>query len=155
MSHAPTAADAMDDRCLIVGPELPVDQLAGQLDAEGVPGALVVEEGELIGVVTAMDLVFRNKRVHLPTMIAIFEAVIPFDPGGHAKAELLKATGATVGEIMTRDVVQAAPTTPLADVAAWMVDQGLSLVPILDAGRVVGVVTRRSAMRQAFRPTPD
>lgn len=155
MSREPTAADAMDERCLIIEPSLAVDQLASQLDEQGIPGALVVEDGALVGVVTEMDLVFRNKRVHLPTVIAIFEAVIPFDPGGRAKAELVKATGATAAEIMTRDVVTATPTTPLADVAAWMVDQSLSMVPVLDAGRVVGVVTRRSAMRQAFRPSPD
>jgi len=149
-----TALDAKDDRLLTVPPNFAVDALAAQLDEAGQPGAIVVDEaGTVLGVVTEMDLVFRNKNVHLPTIVAILDAVVEIDPGGRAKAELKKATASTVADLMTRGVVSASPTTPLSDVADWMVDRGLSMVPILDEGRLVGVVTRRSAMRAAFRHT--
>jgi len=147
-----TALDAKDEVLITVSPDFAVDALAAQLDDAGQPGAVVVDDaGTMVGVVTEMDLVFRNKNVHLPTIVAILDAVVEFDPGGRAKAELKKATGSTVSDLMTRDVVSAEPTTPLSEVADWMVDQGLSIVPIVDGGRVVGVVTRRSAMRAAFR----
>ena len=150
MSMQQVAQDALDADIVIVEPTLAVDALAEKLEAARVPGAVVVAEGRVVGVVTEMDLVYRNKRVHLPTMIAIFDALIPFDPGGRTKAELEKATGATVGQIMSEEVVSAEPSTKLADVAAWMVDQNLSLVPVLGRGRLVGVVSRRSMMRAAF-----
>lgn len=150
MSMQQVAQDALDADIVIVEPTLAVDALAEKLEAARVPGAVVVAEGRVVGVVTEMDLVYRNKRVHLPTMIAIFDALIPFDPGGRTKAELEKATGATVGQIMSEEVVSAEPSTKLADVAAWMVDQNLSLVPVLERGRLVGVVSRRSMMRAAF-----
>ncbi len=149
------AVDALDEHCLIVSPSLPVDQLAQLLAAERAPGALVLEGERLVGVVTEMDLVFRNQQVHLPTVFAVFEAVIQLDPGGRARAALAKATGATVGEILTREVVHATPSTPLADVASWMVDRGLSIVPVLEGDRVLGAVTRRSAMCQAFAPSGE
>ena len=114
-------------------------------------GAVVVDNDRMVGVVTEMDLVFRNKRVHLPTFIAVFDAVIPFDPGGKAKAEFAKATGATVADVMTTDVVSATPDTSLSDIAAWMVERNLSMVPVLDGAQLVGVVTRRSMMLAAFR----
>ncbi len=146
-----TALDAKDEALVTVSPDLAVDALAAKLDESGQPGAVVVEGGTMVGVVTEMDLVFRNKNVHLPTIVAILDAVIKIDPGGRAKAELHKATGTRVADLMTRDVISATPDTPLSEVADWMVDKGLSLVPILDGDTVLGVVTRRSAMRAAFR----
>ncbi|MEM6926115.1 MAG: CBS domain-containing protein [Myxococcota bacterium] len=146
-----TALDAKDDVVLTVTPDLAVDALCAKLDESAQPGAVVLDEGAVVGVVTEMDLVFRNKNVHLPTIVAILDAVISIDPGGRAKAELHKATAATVAELMSRDVISAAPDTPLSEVADWMVDKSLSIVPIIDEGTLVGAVTRRSAMRAAFR----
>ncbi len=47
-----------------------------------------------------------------------------------------------VADVMTRTVVAVAPETPLKDVAALMVEKGISGVPVVDAaGSVVGVVS--------------
>lgn len=47
-----------------------------------------------------------------------------------------------VADVMTRDVVAVSPETPLKDVAALMVQRGISGVPVVDAGgTVLGVVS--------------
>ena len=47
-----------------------------------------------------------------------------------------------VGEVMTRDVVSVTPDTPLKDVAAALVERGVSGLPVCDAdGSVVGVLS--------------
>lgn len=47
-----------------------------------------------------------------------------------------------VADVMTRGVVAVRPETPLKDVAALMIDKGISGVPVVDAsGAVVGVVS--------------
>ncbi len=47
-----------------------------------------------------------------------------------------------VGEVMTRDVVSVTPDTPLKDVAAALVERGVSGLPVCDAdGAVVGVLS--------------
>lgn len=47
-----------------------------------------------------------------------------------------------VGEVMTRDVVSVTPDTPLKDVAAVLVERGVSGLPVCDAGgAVVGVLS--------------
>ena len=47
-----------------------------------------------------------------------------------------------VGEVMTRDVVSVTPDTPLKDVAAALVERGVSGLPVCDAdGEVVGVLS--------------
>ena len=47
-----------------------------------------------------------------------------------------------VGDVMTRDVVSVTPETPLKDVAAVLVERGVSGLPVCDAdGAVVGVLS--------------
>jgi CBS domain-containing protein len=47
-----------------------------------------------------------------------------------------------VGDVMTRSVATAHPETPLKDVAALMVERGISGVPVVDAdGSVLGIVS--------------
>lgn len=47
-----------------------------------------------------------------------------------------------VGHVMTRDVVSVTPDTPLKDVAAAIVERGISGLPVCDAdGAVVGVLS--------------
>ena len=47
-----------------------------------------------------------------------------------------------VGEVMTRDVVSVTPETPIKDVAAMLVERGISGLPVCDAdGAVVGVLS--------------
>lgn len=47
-----------------------------------------------------------------------------------------------IGEVMTRDVVSVTPETPLKDVAAVLVERGISGLPVCDAdGTVVGVLS--------------
>ena len=47
----------------------------------------------------------------------------------------------TVEQLMTRSVIIVTPDTPLKDVAALLLDHGISGLPVVDQGQVVGVVS--------------
>ena len=53
----------------------------------------------------------------------------------------------TVGEIMSRDVLAVNPTTTLAEAAARMNERSVGAVVVLDADRLVGIVTERDVLR--------
>jgi len=44
-------------------------------------------------------------------------------------------------DVMTPDVVSAAPETPLAELVRLMLDNRISALPIVDGGRSVGIVS--------------
>ena len=48
-----------------------------------------------------------------------------------------------VAEIMTRNVITAAPDTSIADVAKLMRDKNIGSVVVLENGRIAGIVTER------------
>jgi CBS domain-containing protein len=146
------ASDVMDREVLTVPPEAQVRELAARLVAAGGDGACVVEpEGQrLIGVVTAMDLIFQEQPVHLPSFFVFFDAVIPLERPSQVQHELDKLMGAQVKDIMSTDLIVVAPQAPLDEVAATMVRKHTGYVPVVDAGKVLGVVTKRAVLKAAF-----
>jgi CBS domain-containing protein len=51
-------------------------------------------------------------------------------------------------DIMTRDVVAAFPDTPVRDVARLMVDHDISGIPVIDAGKLVGIISENDLLRR-------
>jgi acetoin utilization protein AcuB len=53
-----------------------------------------------------------------------------------------------VGDVMTRNVVTASPETNLVDVAKTMLDRKIGGLPVLENGRLVGIVTESDIFRR-------
>jgi CBS domain-containing protein len=142
-----TANDVMHVPAPTVDPTMSVQDLAAWLLERQLDGACVVEDGQLVGVVTSMDLVFREQRVHIPSFFVFLDAVIPtFDPR-KTYEEVRKVTGTTVADICTREPITVTPDTELADIASRMVDQHLTILPVIHNGGLVGMVTKPDVVR--------
>lgn len=94
----------------------------------------VVEKGALVGIVTLHHLYRVLPRDVNPTR----EDSAPTGP-----------TGIPIGEIMERDVVTTTPFEPLEDVAEIMRKRKIGGVPILQHGKLVGIITE-SNIFEAF-----
>jgi CBS domain-containing protein len=146
MKHA---RDVMEP-ALVVRPDLPIADLARLLLEHDADGVCVVDGGRLLGVATAMDLVFREKEIAGPGVVAIWDLVLPIGLR-RAQREAEKVSAADVQGLMTRDVVTTTGDESLQHVATRMLDEHLSLVPVLDGGELVGVVSRRSVVAAILR----
>lgn len=144
------ARDIMEPVALIA-PDTELKDLARRLLAADVEGMVVVDDaGALVGVVTGMDLVFRERRVHTPSTFALLDLVIQIGARRTVR-ELEKIAATKVDELMTRQVVFAEPETPLDQLASLMVDNHVSILPVVDHGRPIGVVTRRGMIAITLR----
>ncbi|MCA9699303.1 MAG: CBS domain-containing protein [Myxococcales bacterium] len=132
---------------LIVVPDRSVRDLAKLLLDENSDGACVVEHGRLVGVVTTMDLVFQEKKVHLPSILSFMDFAIPLEPPDRLRQELEKIAGTRVREIMSTDLVTVGPDATMSEVASLMVDKHLTLVPVVEGERVLGVINKQSLLR--------
>ena len=133
---------------LTVAPGDSLRSLAELLLEHHSDGACVVEEGALAGVVTSMDLVFQEKQVHLPSILSFMDFAIPLESPAKFQAEMDKIAGTKVSEIMSTKAITAAPETLVSEIATKMVEKHLTLVPIVDAGQLVGVVTKPALLRK-------
>ena len=144
------ARDVMEPAALVPS-SLDVAELARRMLASDVEGVCVVEEGDrLVGVVTGMDLVFREKKVHPPVTFALLDLVLSFGTR-RTERELEKMAAVTVAELMTREVTTALPDTPIDEVATRMVEDHLSMIPVLEGGVPIGVITRRGMVAATLR----
>ncbi len=143
------ATDAMHD-AITLFPDTSIPVLAQTLLEAEADGVCVIDRsGALVGVVTAMDLVFREAPVHAPSFVALFDLVLAFGQD-RTKKDLERIQAQTVGELMTKELHTAGPETPLTEVAGWMRDEHLSMIPVVSKGELLGVVTRRSMVQHTL-----
>jgi CBS domain-containing protein len=132
---------------LTVAPDCSVSDLARLLLERGFDGACVVENDVLVGVVTTMDLVFQEKQVHLPTILSFMDFAIPLEPPSRLQAELDKIAGTTAGDIMTREPLVVDPDRLVSEVARSMVDQHVTIVPVVEYDTLIGMITKPALLR--------
>jgi CBS domain-containing protein len=99
---------------------------------------VVNSEGMLVGIVTDRDL-----RHHL------FAPHVYKDLGAISMDVLLKAV--PVAEIMSTDVITVAPEGDLVDAARFMLEEKVGSLPVVEGGRVLGIVTETDLLRQICR----
>lgn len=117
---------------------------AARLMAERKISALPVldDEDRMIGIVSEGDLL-RRAELGTETAGSWWLVALAKD----AAADYRKTHGVTVSDVMTRRVVSVARTTPLREVAQLMQKHRVKRLPVLDAGRLVGVVSRADLVR--------
>ena len=127
----------------------PIDELARTFGEKGVSGFPVLDaEGDLVGVVTESDLILQNQRLHIPTVVALFDAVIVLGRSKRLEEEVRRMTATEVGEIMTRHPVTVNTDTPVDQIATIMAERKIHTLPVLDdEGRLVGVVGKIDVVR--------
>lgn len=140
----------MEPAPLEVSPEMSVRDLAMSLIEGGFDGACVVDDDRLVGVVTSMDLVFKEKKLHIPSFFTFLDVVIPLESMSSVKEELDKISGVTVREIMSTDPATIAPDATSSEAATTMVDHHYTILPVVEDGKLVGVVTKRGLVRAAY-----
>ncbi len=147
----PSARDVMARTVHTVTPDTPLDELARKFTEHRVGGFPVVDaSGALVGVVTETDWILRNQHLHIPTVVAVFDAVVVLGGSRKLEEELRRMTATTVGEIMTSDPATVTEDATLEQIAALMADRGAHTIPVVDAsGALVGVVGKFDLIRAA------
>jgi CBS domain-containing protein len=153
------ASDVMVTDVITVTPESDVPTVATLLLTNHISGAPVVDgQGKLVGMISEGDLLRRSEAgtAHeRPWWLRLLM-------GRELLAgEFLKEHCRRVGDLMTRDVVSAAPDTPVADIATLLERHRIKRVPIVEGGTVVGIVSRANLIqalatfrKKALEPQP-
>lgn len=131
-----------------VSPDDSVARVALVLSTADVSGVPVVENGEVIGVVTDSDIVERQASPDLPTYGSIFDAIFSIDVGVDFNDEMRHVLAVSARELMTAPVFNLRHNATLEEAATLMIDRKIGVVPVLgDSEELIGVVTRRDLVR--------
>lgn len=147
-----TVADIMTKEVISVKRDTTVRELAEIFETRGFGTLPVVDdEGNLSGIVTESDLVEQGRNLHIPTVISLFDWVIPLGGERALERELQKMTAQTVGEICSTELVTVAPTDSVSTAADTMSDRKLHALPVVEGKRVVGMISRIDIIRNLIK----
>ena len=145
------AADVMVSAVISVRPTARVEEVAGVLHTNRISAVPVIDErGRLLGIVSEGDLL---RRVESGTRRRRSWWLEYLTGKQVLAAEYVKTHSHDVTDVMTRSVIIATPQTPLGDVAALLEKNRIKRVPIVENGKVVGIVSRANLL-QALATMP-
>ncbi len=143
-----TARDIMTKNVVTVTPDTSVEELASLLVKNQISGVPVVDaSGNLYGIVTENDLISRNKRLHIPTVVSFLDAAIYLESSKKFEQEVKRLTASKVGDLCTRKVVTVAEDVPLVDIATIMAEKKIYLLPVVREGKVTGIIGKRDLVK--------
>jgi len=147
-----TVRQVMTPDPVTVTPETPVGRAAALMLERRINGLPVVDgSGALVGIICQSDLIAEQKKLPLPSFFTLLDGYIPLTPLKHLEREVERIAAVNVGQAMTRQPVTVGPETPLSQAAALMVDHNFHTLPVLDQGRLVGVVGKEDLLRSLFK----
>jgi CBS domain-containing protein len=143
-----TAKDIMTKDVVTVTPDTSIEELSTLLVSNEISGAPVVNaDGAIVGMVTENDLISRNKRLHIPTVVSFLDAVIYLESSKKFSDDVKRLTATKVGDICAKKVVTITEDTTLTDIATLMSEKKVHLLPVVASGKVVGIVGKRDVVK--------
>jgi len=138
-----------------LSPETDIRTAATLLLEKKINGAPVVDAtGKLVGVLCQSDLVAQQKQVTLPSVFAMLDGFIALSSRDDFEREMQKIAATNVAQAMTSDPKTVSPQTPLEEIATAMVNEKLYTLPVVDAGKLVGVVGKEDILRTLLGKKP-
>jgi CBS domain-containing protein len=132
----------------------PVESVLKVLRAHELPGVPVVNEGgRCVGIITEADLVLSNEGadLHLPHYFQLFGGIVFLESMSHFEERLRKAFASTAEDMMTPDPITIEPTATIEDAARLIASKRHNRLPVVEHGRLVGVVTRVDVLEALTR----
>jgi CBS domain-containing protein len=117
-------------------------KLMAERDVSALP--VLDTAGNLVGVLSEADLIHRVEIGTEKRRPWWSEALTG---AGTLALEFAKSHGKKVGEVMTSGVISVFEDTPLSEIAAVLERNGIKRVPVVNDGRLVGVVSRSNLIQ--------
>ena len=147
--------DIMTRDVIAVWPEMDIAHAAKLLLEKGINGVPVVDgTGTLVGILCQSDLVAQQKKFPVPTVFTLLDGFVSLTSMKHLEREVQKITATTVADAMSPNPVTVRPEASIEDVGSIMVDRNFHTVPVVDKGKLVGIVGKVDVLR-TLMATPE
>ncbi len=118
--------ERMSRPVISVSPDEPINEVLAMFREEHIRRAPVMKDGKLVGIVSERDLL--NASPSPVTTLSIWEMNYLISK-------------VTVKSVMTKKVITVDKDTPIEEAARIMADKKIGGLPVISAGKVVGIIT--------------
>ena len=132
--------DRMTRSPITAPPEMPMQEALKLMRERGIRRLPVVDKkGKLVGIVSDRDLLHASPSD--ATSLSVWELNY-----------LLSKV--TLKEVMTKNVITVTPETPVQEAARIMAEKKIGGLPVVQAGKVVGIITETDLFRVLLELLP-
>ncbi|GAA2818593.1 CBS domain protein [Aminobacter aminovorans] len=136
-----------------IDPCASIAEAAGLMLSRKISGLpVILGDGTLVGIVSEGDFLRRGELGTERKRSRWLEFLVT---PGKAAAEYIHANGRRIEEVMSQDVVTASPAASLSEVVELMTRHHVKRIPVVDAGKVIGIITRSDLLRALLNVLPD
>ena len=140
--------DIMTREVKTVSPETEIAQAAKLLLSERINGVPVVNKtGEVVGILCQSDLIAQQKSIPIPSLFTLLDGYIPLTLLSRLDKEVEKIAATKVDHAMTPDPTTVNSDTDIDKVAALMVEKNYHTLPVVDDGKLVGIVGKEDVLK--------
>ncbi|MFW5992489.1 MAG: CBS domain-containing protein [Halanaerobiaceae bacterium] len=139
--------DIMNEDVITVKPDNSVEEAAEILSNNHISGLPVVEDGELVGIVSESDLIVKNKKLHFPDYINVIGGIIYLESYEKFKKEFKKFIAVKVKDLMSEDVITVSSDTTIEEAATIMSEKDVNRLPVVEGKKLIGIITRADIIK--------
>lgn len=128
-----------------VSPDTTVKDLVHLLATKHLDGvAVVAKDGAVVGIVTAQDLLYQEVGAdeHVPYVAPFLDWIVFVQSLGDWERHIEKAFAVTAADLMSKEVQTTSPDETVHEAAKRMAQHGVSQLPVVADGALVGMLTR-------------
>ncbi|MFW5931905.1 MAG: CBS domain-containing protein [Desulfohalobiaceae bacterium] len=145
-------SEIMSRDVITVSPETKITEAAALLLERHVNGLPVVDQdNKLVGIICQSDIISQQKKLPLPTMFTLLDGIIPLSSYSQLEKEVQKMSATTVQQAMTPDPVSISQEADLEEVAETMVRKNYHTIPVVQDGKLIGVVGKEDVLKTLIK----
>lgn len=145
------AQDIMTKNVIAAAADTTVEQIAALMMENHISAVPILDgDGTVVGLISEGDLMRRvegSGKAHKSWWLSLFSG------SDNTAQDFITMRGRRAKDIMTQKVQVVAPDTPVAEIARLLEQKRIKRVPVVEKGKIVGVVSRGNLM-QALASTP-
>jgi CBS domain-containing protein len=142
------AKDIMTREVITISPDTEIAQVAKLLLTKRINGVPVVNDtGELVGILCQSDLIIQQKNIPIPSLFTLLDGYIPLTSSKKLDRVVEKIMATKAADAMTANPVTVNPDTGIEEIAALMVEKSYHTLPVVDAGKLVGIVGKEDVLK--------
>jgi CBS-domain-containing membrane protein len=143
-----TVKEIMKKEVITVSPENEITQATKILLENHINGLPVVDKNEkLVGIICQSDVIAQQKKLPIPSFFSFLDGFISLSSMKNLEKAVEKISAVTVSQAMTPNPVTVRPDTLIEVVAALMVDNNYHTIPVVEEGKLVGIVGKEDVLR--------
>ncbi|MFC1488356.1 CBS domain-containing protein [Thermodesulfobacteriota bacterium] len=140
--------DIMTKEVITVSPDTEIVHATKLLLEHRINGVPVTDEtGKLVGILCQSDLIAQQKKLPIPSFFTFLNGFVATTSMKHIEKQIQKIAATTVAQVMTPRPVSVKPDTDIEEVATLMVDKNFHTIPVVDEGKLVGIVGKEDVLR--------